>query len=82
MGRYSNFKKTFDNVLLRLINMLSWGLPRWLGGKEPSCQCRRCRSYRFDLWVGKPPLEEEMATHPSILALEIPWAEEPRGHSP
>ena len=25
------------------------------------------------------PLEEEMATHSSILAWEIPWAEEPGG---
>ena len=24
------------------------------------------------------PLEEEMATHPSILAWEIPWTEEPQ----
>ena len=25
------------------------------------------------------PLEEEMATHPSILAWRIPWKEEPSG---
>ena len=25
------------------------------------------------------PLEKEMATHPSILAWEIPWTEEPSG---
>ena len=25
------------------------------------------------------PLEEEMATHSSILAWRIPWTEEPRG---
>ena len=25
------------------------------------------------------PLEEEMATHSSIIAWEIPWREEPRG---
>ena len=25
------------------------------------------------------PLEEEMATHSTILALEIPWTEEPGG---
>ena len=25
------------------------------------------------------PLEEEMATHSSILAWKIPWTEEPRG---
>ena len=27
----------------------------------------------------RPPLEEEMATHSSILAWEIPWTEEPGG---
>ena len=28
------------------------------------------------------PLEEEMATHSSILAWRIPWTEEPVGYSP
>ena len=28
------------------------------------------------------PLEKEMATHSSILALEIPWREEPGGLQP
>ena len=28
---------------------------------------------------GEDPLEKEMATHPSILAREIPWTEEPGG---
>ena len=28
------------------------------------------------------PLEKEMATHSSTLALEIPWAEEPGGLQP
>ena len=28
------------------------------------------------------PLEEEMATHSSILAWRIPWTEEPGGYSP
>ena len=28
---------------------------------------------------GEYPLEEEMATHSSILAWEIPWTEEPGG---
>ena len=34
-----------------------------------------------DMWVqpldGEDPLEEGMATHASILAWRIPWAEEP-----
>ena len=28
---------------------------------------------------GKDPLEEEMATHSSILAWRVPWTEEPGG---
>ena len=28
---------------------------------------------------GEDPLEEEMATHSSILILEIPWTKEPGG---
>ena len=31
----------------------------------------------FDPW--KDPLEEDMATHSSILAWRIPWTEEPGG---
>ena len=36
-----------------------------------------------EMWVRslsqEDPLEEEMATHSSILAWEIPWTEEPGG---
>ena len=38
------------------------------------------------MWVGslgqEDPLEEEMATHSSILAWRVPWTEEPVGCSP
>ena len=30
----------------------------------------------------KDPLEEEMATHSSILACEIPWTEKTTGYNP
>ena len=53
-----------------------YGIPRWVSGKEPACQRRRCG---FDPWVGEDPLEEEMATHSSILAWKIPWTEEADG---
>ena len=39
----------------------------------------QCKSCGFDPWVRKIPLEKEMATHSSILAWEIPWAEETGG---
>ena len=48
-------------------------------GKEPSGQCRRHNRFRFNPWVREDPLEEEMATHSSYLAWEIPWTEEPGG---
>ena len=43
----------------------------WLSGKEPTCQCRR---HEIQVWsLGREdPLEEEMATHFSILA----WTED------
>ena len=31
------------------------GLPTWLSGKEPVCQCRRDKRRRFHPWVGKVP---------------------------
>ena len=32
---------------------ISFGLPRWLSGKESTCQCRRHRRCGFNPWVGK-----------------------------
>ena len=49
---------------------------QWLK-KKSTCQCKE----RQDTWVlplgWEDPLEKEMATHSSILAWEIQWAEEP-----
>ena len=39
----------------------------------------QCRRPGFDSWVGKIPLEKEMASHSSILDWRIPWTEEPGG---
>ena len=49
--------------------MKELGLLWWLSGKESACNAG-------DLGQ-EEPLEKEMATHSSILALEIPWTEEP-----
>ena len=51
-------------------------LPCWLNGKESACNAG---DVGFDPWVGKIPLEKEMATHSRTLAWEIPWTEEPGG---
>ena len=46
--------------------------------KRICLQCRRCRQEMQVLsLVKEDPLEDEMTTHSSILACEIPWTEEP-----
>ena len=54
------------------------GLPRWSPGKESAHQFGRCRRDGQSLGQ-EDSLEEEMATHSSILAWRIPWTEEPGG---
>ena len=46
-------------------------------GNPPAKQEMQVRSLGWEY-----PLEEEMAILSSILACEIPWAEEPGGYSP
>ena len=48
------------------------------GGKECACNAGDTGDIVRSLGQ-KDPLEEEMATHSSILAWEIPWTEEPGG---
>ena len=36
-------------------------LPRWCGGKESACQCRRRKRNGFDLWVRKSPWRRQPA---------------------
>ena len=42
----------------------SCGLPRWLGGKESACQCRKSR---FDCWVREIPRRRKWQPTPVIL---------------
>ena len=64
---------------LFLILCVSEGLPWWLSGKESACLMQETQPQSLGQ---KDPLGKEMATHCIILAWEIPWAEEPEGHSP
>ena len=56
--------------------MYTVGFSGGASGKEPTCQCRRCKRRGVDPW--KDPLKKDMATHSSILAwTRISWTEEP-----
>ena len=55
--------------------------PDGASDEESACQCRSCRrQVRSLAW--EDPLGEEIATHSSILAWEIPWTEESGGLQP
>ena len=69
---YDNFTSCFLLFLLR--DKESRGLFRWLSCERSCLQCRRCGVPSMG-W--EDPLEEEMATHSSILAWKIPWTKEP-----
>ena len=45
-------------------------LPRWLNGKESTCQCRRHRRHEFDPWVGKVPWRRKWQPMPVFLSGE------------
>ena len=69
---------------LKIINSIcSWSLHRenkkqyLLIVATLSSVCLQCRRTGFNSWVGKIPLEKEMAIHSSTLAWKIPWTEEP-----
>ena len=51
------------------------GFPGGSDGKESACDA----GDRVQSLGREDPLEEEVATHSSILAWEIPWTEEPGG---
>ena len=58
--------------------LLPYTMSSFPGGtsKELACQCRRLKILVWSLGQ-ENPLEKGMAIHSSILALRIPWTEEP-----
>ena len=49
-------------------SLCSVWLPRWLSGKESTCQCRR---HEFDPWVGKIPWRRKWQPTPVLLPGEF-----------
>ena len=59
-----------ESQIIFIATSHTW-LPRWCGGKELACQCRRQETQVQSLGQ-EDPLEDGMATHSSILAWRIP----------
>ena len=52
-GAWLRFARFLHWKILSFPSTLCSGLPRWLSGKEPTCQHRRHKRRRFHPWVGK-----------------------------
>ena len=66
-----------EQVSIKRLFAMDCSLPT--SGKELACQCRRCKRCGFQSLGWEDLLEEDMATHSSVLAWSIPWIEEPGG---
>ena len=64
-------------------SLVFFDLKRLLTRASQVAQMVKCLPAMWETWVQslgqEDPLEEEMATHSSILAWRIPWTEEPGG---
>ena len=63
---------TIFQSLLKL--MSHWGFSSGASGKEPTCQCRRCKRHRSDTWARKIPWGRAQQPTPVFLP------EESHGH--
>ena len=68
----------FNKTVLTFVS----GLPRWLSGKESTCQCRRCRRWRFNPWAGKIPWRRKWKPAPVFLPGESHGQRSLVGYSP
>ena len=51
-------------------------------GKEPTCQCRKCKRYGFDPWVRKIPWRRAWQPSPVFLPKESHGQRSPAGYTP
>ena len=66
-GCLKTTNKKLEKTILKNYNKTVVSFPGGAGGIETACQCRKHETW-VPSWVGKTPLEEEIATHSSILA--------------
>ena len=73
-----------NDILLRVSCRSRWrdGFPGGSSGKEPACQCRRCKTLRFGPWVGKIPWWRAWQPTPVFLPGELYGQRSLAGYSP
>ena len=70
------------DIFRLLPTMPLWGLPGGASGKEPDCQCRRCKRFRFDPWIEKIPWRKSWQSTPVFFPGESHGQMSLEGYSP
>ena len=68
-----------NHILVLQPLLTCFGFPRWLSGKEYTCQCRRCKRCRFDPRVETTLWRREWQPTLVFSPGESPRTEEPEG---
>ena len=76
LGILPKIRSTVKYFIILYMDKLMEGLPTWLSGKEPACQCRR---FELDPWVRKILCRSKWQPTPVLYDWEILWTEEPGG---
>ena len=71
-------RKDWGQLIYRMSVQIK-GLPWWISGKDPVCQCRR---WRFDPWVRKIPQKRKWQPTPVFLPGKSQGQRSLMGHSP
>ena len=58
------------------------GIPGGASGKEPACQCRKCKRHGFDPWIRKIPWKKAWQSTPVFLPGEFHGQRSLVGYSP
>jgi len=61
---------------------MQMGFPGSTSGKEPTCQCRRCKRCEFDPWLRKIPWRRVWQPTPVFLPGEFHGQRSLAGYSP
>ena len=77
-----NTNKMHIAEILVMLTRNMWIVPGGTSGKEPACQCRKHKSYRFDPWVRKMPWRRAWEPTPVFLPGESHGQKSLAGYSP
>ena len=69
----------FCIYIYHCVQVCMYQFPWWLSGKEPTCQCRRCR---FDPWIRKVPWRRKQQPTLVFLSGKFHGQRSPVGYSP